>query len=138
MLLNSPYITGSLTATGNTVISGSLYAVGSNVVLPNQTYIRSYQNDSINIGTNVIGQIPTTDGNGVNIEYLIKSNTNYRTGNIMGVWDGSDVQFAEITTVDLGDTTPIVITLDISSGNVRILATASSTGWIVKVLAKIL
>jgi hypothetical protein len=119
MLLNSPYITGSLT------ISDGIY-------------IRSYENNSINNGVNVIGEIPTTDGNGCNIEYLVKSNLNYRVGNIMVVWDGSNIQFTEVTTIDLGNTSDVSLSLDINNGNVRFLATSISTGWVVKSLAKII
>jgi hypothetical protein len=118
MIINSPYITGSLT-------------IGPN------TYIRSFENSNISIGTNVVGEIPTTDGNGANLEYLIKSNTNYRVGTIMTVWDGSQVQYAETTTMDLGNTGGINLSVDINAGMVRLLADSNAIGYTVKVLAKI-
>jgi hypothetical protein len=118
MIINSPYITGSLT-------------IGPN------TFIRSFENSDINIGSNVVGEIPTTDGNGANLEYLIKSNTNYRVGTIMTVWDGSSVQYAEITTMDLGNTSGIQLSVDINAGKVRLIATSDIIGYTVKVLAKI-
>lgn len=119
MLLNSPYISGSLT-------------------IADGIFIRSYENNSINVGTNVVGEFPTTDGNGANIEYLVKSNLNYRVGNIMVVWDGSNIQFAETTTLDIGNTSGVELSLDINSGNVRILADATSTGFTVKTLTKLM
>ena len=118
MIINSPYITGSLT-------------IGPT------TYIRSFENNNINIGTNVVGEIPTVDGNGANLEYLIKSNANFRVGNIMTVWDGSSVQYTETTTMDLGDTSGVVLSVDINAGMVRLLADSNAIGFTVKVLAKI-
>jgi hypothetical protein len=119
MIINSPYITGSLT-------------IGPNV------YIRSFENSNINIGQNIVGEIPTTDGNGANLEYLIKSNSNYRVGNIMTVWDGSSIQYSETTTMDLGNTSGIQLSTDISGGQVRLIATSDAVGYTVKVLAKIM
>jgi hypothetical protein len=68
---------------------------------------------------------------------IIKSNTNYRVGTIMTVWDGSSVQYAEITTMDLGNTSGIQLSVDINAGKVRLIATSDIIGYTVKVLAKI-
>lgn len=119
MIINSPYITGSLT-------------------IADGIYIRSFENNNISVGTNIIGEIPTIDGNGTNIEYLIKSNLNYRVGNIMTVWDGSTIQHSESTTIDIGNTSDINLSTDIDNGNVRIIAESTSSGYTVKVLAKIM
>jgi len=55
----------------------------------------------------------------------------------MTVWDGSQVQYAETTTMDLGNTSGIDLSVDINAGKVRLLANSNSIGYTVKVLAKI-
>ena len=56
----------------------------------------------------------------------------------MTVWDGSQVEYSETTTLDIGDTSGLVLSVDILGGNVRLLANSNSTGFTVKVLAKIM
>jgi hypothetical protein len=125
------------------IISGSNASLSSLTVTGNATInlakIRTYENSLVSAGTNVIGNFPTTDGNGVNFEYLVKSNLNYRVGNIMAVWDGSNINFTEVTTVDLGNTTDVILSCRILSGNVEIIAdVVGPTTWVIRTLAKIL
>jgi hypothetical protein len=125
------------------IISGSNASLSSLTVTGNATInlakIRTYENSLVSAGTNVIGNFPTTDGNGVNFEYLVKSNLNYRVGNIMAVWDGSNINFTEVTTVDLGNTTDVMLSCRILSGNVEIIAdVVGPTTWVIRTLAKIL
>jgi hypothetical protein len=79
------------------ITSGSSASLSGLVITGNLTVnaakIRTYENSLVSVGTNVIASFPITDGNGVNFEYLIKSNTNYRVGNIMAVWDGVNINF---------------------------------------------
>ena len=125
------------------IISGSNASLSGLTVTGNATInlakIRTYENSLVSAGTNVVGSFPTTDGNGVNFEYLVKSNLNYRVGNIMAVWDGSNINFTEVTTVDLGNTTDVLLSCRIISGNVEIIAdVVGPTTWVIKTLAKIL
>jgi len=102
------------------------------------TKLRTYENNGITSGTNVVGSFPTSDGNGANFEYVIKSTVDYRVGQIMAVWDGVDVFYNEVTTLDLGNTSDIILQVDILRGNIRLLADSLSPGWTVKALAKVL
>ena len=125
------------------IISGSNASLSGLTVTGDATInlakIRTYENSLVSAGTNVVGSFPTTDGNGVNFEYLVKSNLNYRVGNIMAVWDGSNINFTEVTTVDLGNTTDVLLSCRILSGNVEIIAdVVGPTTWVIKTLAKIL
>jgi hypothetical protein len=125
------------------IISGSNASLSGLTVTGDATInlakIRTYENSLVSAGINVIGSFPTTDGNGVNFEYLVKSNLNYRVGNIMAVWDGSNISFTEVTTVDLGNTTDVILLCRIQAGNVEIVAdVVGPTTWVVRTLAKIL
>jgi len=123
-------ISGSDASLANLTVSGSATINGAK--------IRTYENNLISIGTNTVASFSTTDGNGVNFEYLVKDNTNYRVGNIMAVWDGSNINFTEVTTVDLGNTTDVLLLVQINTGNVELIADAVSQPWTVKTLAKII
>jgi hypothetical protein len=64
------------------IISGSNASLSGLTVTGDATInlakIRTYENSLVSAGINVIGSFPTTDGNGVNFEYLVKSNLNYK------------------------------------------------------------
>jgi hypothetical protein len=125
------------------IISGSNASLSGLTVTGDVTFnaakIRTYENSLVSAGTNVIGSFPITDGNGVNFEYLVKSNLNYRVGNIMAVWDGTNINFTEVTTVDLGNTTDVILQCRILASNVEIIAdVVGPTTWVIKTLAKIL
>lgn len=125
------------------ITSGSSASLSGLVVTGNLTVnaakIRTYENSLVSAGTNVIASFPITDGNGVNFEYLVKSNTNYRVGNIMAVWDGTSINFTEVTTIDLGNTSDVVLSCRILSSNVELIAdVVGPTSWVVNTLAKIL
>jgi hypothetical protein len=123
-------ISGSDASVANLTVSGSATISGAK--------IKTYENSLVSIGSNVISSFPTTDGNGVNFEYLVKNNTNYRVGNIMAVWDGSNINFTEVTTVDLGNTTDVILSVQINTGNIELIADALSQPWTVKTLVKII
>lgn len=56
-----------------------------------------------------------------------------RSGSVIAVWDNSAVEFSEYTTADLGGiTTPVTFTVDISGGNVRLLANVTTDNWIIR------
>jgi hypothetical protein len=46
------------------------------------------------------------------------------------------VEFTETSTNDLGDTSDVTLSVDISAGNMRLLATVTSDNWIVKSLVR--
>jgi len=72
-------------------------------------------------------------GSGAFFDYYVKSTTNMRAGTIMCIWDGSSgIEYTDISTNDLGNTTPISLYADINGANVRLNAIIASGTWIIK------
>ncbi|MDZ4838616.1 MAG: hypothetical protein SGJ04_01285 [Bacteroidota bacterium] len=79
----------------------------------------------------------TTDGivfsytaasnNSIIVEYGIKRGSNYETGSVLMVTDGTTVQMTSFGTVDIGDV-GTTLNANINSGNIRLLYTTTSTG----------
>jgi hypothetical protein len=109
---------------GGAIIHGVLYTSGSNL--------------DVDTGTEVIATFPTASYDAAHFDYVIKKAANRRTGTVMVVWEPgtSNVEFTDTSTNDLGDTTEAVFTADILSGNIRLLATVSTTDWAVKTAAR--
>ena len=73
--------------------------------------------------------------NSANFDYMIKSGTNMRAGNIASVWNGSISSHNEINTTDLGDTNDL--NFDVSSDG-KLNAIVSSGTWTVQINYKAL
>jgi hypothetical protein len=73
---------------------------------------------------------------GVFFDYVIKKGTNVRAGTLTVCHDGTNVEFTETSTVDLGDTTEVVLSAALSVGKVFLNATTQTDDWSIKSLIR--
>ena len=67
--------------------------------------------------------------------YTLGDGTNYRAGTVTSVVSsGSTVEFTETSTNDIGNTSPVSLSVGVSSGNINLSATTTTTGWTIKVV----
>ena len=62
--------------------------------------------------------------------------TDYRASEVMAAWDGAGhvSVFNEYSTVDIGNTTPLVLSVTVDGGNnVTLVATPSANTWSIRV-----
>jgi hypothetical protein len=110
--LNGDYlISGSLTIDGGKLDS----SIVSNVTAATTIY-----------------SIPVASYDGAFFDYVVKSGSNLRAGTIMAAWSGSSVTYTETTTTDLGTTTALAMTVDVSGSNARLRAIPASGTWTIK------
>ena len=69
-------------------------------------------------------------------DYVVFKGSNIRAGTIAACNDGTNVSFAETSTTDLGDTSDVTFSVDISGGNMRLRATTTSSTWTIKALIR--
>ena len=69
-------------------------------------------------------------------DFVVKKGTNVRSGTVYACHDGTNVEFTETSTQDLGDTSDVTLSVDISGGNMRLRATTTSDDWSVKSLIR--
>jgi hypothetical protein len=69
-------------------------------------------------------------------DYSIKNGTNVRAGTVVATHDGTNVEYTETSTVDLGDTSDVTLTVDISGADMRLRATTTSSTWTIKSLIR--
>ena len=84
----------------------------------------------------VLISVPVASYDAAHFDYMIKDSTNYRTGAVMAVWDGTNVEYTDTSTNDIGDTSDESFVVDISGGNARLKFTAGAGTWTVKVSAR--
>ena len=86
--------------------------------------------------TTVVSSIPGSTYAAVFFDYVAYKSSNIRAGIVTACSDGTNVSFSETSTTDLGDTSDVTLSVDISGGNFRLLATTTSSTWNIKSLIR--
>lgn len=125
--LNSLYVTNSVTSSTLST-SSDLYL--NNTVLSNQ------ENTDVDTGTETVATVAIADYDAAFFDYVIKNGINLRAGTVYAVHDGTNIEYTETSTQDLGDTTDVTLSVDISGADLRLLATTITDNWIIKTLIR--
>jgi hypothetical protein len=112
--------TDQIVLNGGVIIQGVLYTTGSN--------------PDVDTGTEVVATVATGSYDAAFFDYVVKKATNYRAGTVTAVWDSStaNVEFTDVSTTDIGNTTDVTLSVDILSGVARLKATTTTDNWVVK------
>ena len=133
-------------------LSGSLFSVNDISGLPilevfsdNTTTIGDYLAPMLvttkrvtqtNSGSFIVYSIPTSSYGGAFIDYTIKSGSNARAGTIMSTWAGSSIEFTEVDTMDIGNTTAVGLTMILSGSNAVLTGSSSTGAWTIKTIIR--
>ena len=120
---------------GNMQIAGDLTVSGGDITL-GSTLLSNQENTDVDTGTETVANVAIASYTAAFFDFVIKKTTNVRSGTVYACHDGTNVEFAETSTVDLGDTSDVTLSVDISGGNMRLLATTTSNDWSVKSLIR--
>ncbi len=98
--------------------------------------LSNQENLDVDTGTEVIAIAPIALYTAAFFDFVVKNGANVRSGTVYACHDGTSVEYTETSTADLGNTSAVVFTVDISSGNMRLLATTTTDNWSVKTLTR--
>ena len=98
--------------------------------------LSNQENTDVDTGTETVANVSITDYTAAFFDFVIKKTTNVRSGTVYACHDGTNVEFTETSTNDLGDTSDVTLSVDISGTNMRLLATVTSDDWSVKSLIR--
>ena len=130
VLINTSIDNGyRLDVSGSTRVNGDLTVV--NALISNQENL-----DVDSAASEVIAQVSSTLYIGVFFDFVIKNGSNMRSGTVYAVHDGTNVEFTETSTADLGNTSGVTLSVDLSGGNIRLLATTTTDNWVIKSLVR--
>lgn len=125
---------GTFPYNGDAVITGSL-------LLTNQTnsvLFKPFSNLDVDTGTEVVASLSTASYDAVFFDYVAKDGTNYRAGTVIGVWSNTTWSYTDTSVTDIGNTSGLIMDMDIDSGNVRLKATVNSNNWIIKTFTRVI
>ena len=101
--------------------------------------LSNQENTDIDTGAEVVAQVAHATYTAAFFDFVVKKGTNVRSGTVYACHDGDTtplVEFTETSTNDLGDTSDVTLSVDISGANMRLLATVTSDDWSVKSLIR--
>jgi hypothetical protein len=129
-------IAGTKTFSGNIVAIGDLLISGSSGTQKSIIDKQQIGPQSISTLTQVAA-VSATNLDAVFFDYVIKqSTTDMRSGTVMVVTNGSTAEFTEISTLDIGNTSMVLLTADVNAGNVRLLALSPTGTWTIRTLVR--
>ena len=123
----------TLDVNGNTIITGSLTV--TNGLTVNNTLFTS-TTATANVGSTTIYSVSTSSYDGAWFEYVARSGSNARAGQIMAIDSGSAVNFTETTTTDFGSTSGLSLGVYIVNGAMALTASAATNGWSIKTIVR--
>lgn len=129
---NGTVSTRTLTAADLSLGSSDNVTFGT--VIVGDATIGGSTNSDVDTGTENVAT--ATGAEAAFFEYVVKNSTNVRAGTITAVTDATNVEFNEISTVDLGDTSDVKLKVVLSSGDLILQATAASDNWMVSAFTK--
>lgn len=87
----------------------------------------------------VVIQRPTGSYNAVWYEYVVLSGSNVRAGTVFGAWTEGLLTYSETSNTDVGDTSPVSMSIAISQSFVQLIVNTDSTiNWTVKSMGRYL
>ena len=121
---------------GTTSPQATLDVVGD--VLIKKVGISNQENLTVSTGTEVIASLPLSKYTAAFFDFVVKSDDNIRSGTVFACHDGTNVEFTETSTADLGNTSAIELSVDISGTDLVLSSSVSSGNWSVKTLVRAL
>ena len=91
--------------------------------------------NNANVTQSIYG-LDTSSYGGAFFEYTAHSGSNARAGSIMSVWNGSNINFTETTTTDIGSTSDLVMKVHISQSQAQLAAFSTNAGYNIKTIIK--
>lgn len=98
-----------------------------------------YNSSNTNTTSTTILSEPTGNFNAAFFDYVITKGNNFRAGTLICGFSGSNINYTEYSTTDMGDTTPVTMSALLSSGNVLLVSnTPVGQVWNIKSIGRYL
>jgi hypothetical protein len=132
--------TGDLTVTlGDVDISTGDLTVSAGTITIDKSQLDYQENLTVDSGaTEVIATVSIVEYKAVFFDYVVSESTNIRAGTVMTTHMGGSTVFTDNSTTDIGDTSDVIFSTDISGSDLRLLATTATDGWEIKVMIRAL
>jgi len=138
-VMSSSYAVSSSHALNSNIAISSSYATTAATAssLSGFNFYNSSSTIDSTSSAQVVLETPTGSYISVFFDYAAKSASNIRAGTIFGAWIDTTVTYSEFTTVDVGNTSEVSMSIVLNGANVRLLSSASLTpNWNIRAIAR--
>ena len=141
------YVTGSIFTNSNSVASAS-YAATASVVngnvnvtqatigLASVPALYTTNKKTVSTGTTTVHTVLLADYTSAFVDYTISDSTNARSGQLKVVWLNGQINYTDITTMDIGDTSVFDWDVTIVGPDIQFNAVVASSTWVVKLIIR--
>lgn len=84
------------------------------------------------VGSNNLFTLATGSFTGGFFKYTAYSASNARSGEVIAVWNGGNVQFTDYSTLDIGSTSALTMSVAIITSQVQFNAQTNTSDWVIK------
>jgi hypothetical protein len=127
----------NLTFDGNTLnVIGDVIISGNLQVGP--VTLKYGENLDVDSGTpRTVASVTAVTGYAYFFDYHIRKGINSRTGTVIANYNGTSVNYAEYSTTDLGQTQEVDLSVELVSGEIRLIANTETDNWIIRTYIRI-
>jgi hypothetical protein len=115
--------------------SKATFSNSINIIAAN---ISNQENDDVDIGIETVATVPLSTFTAAFFDYVVKNGVNVRAGVVYACHDGTNVEYVETSTIDLGSTSDLQLLVGIVGTDMVLQATATSDNWSVKTITRAL
>jgi hypothetical protein len=115
--------------------SKATFSNSINIIAAN---ISNQKNDDVDIGIETVATVPLSTFTAAFFDYVVKNGVNVRAGVVYACHDGTNVEYVETSTIDLGSTSDLQLLVGIVGTDMVLQATATSDNWSVKTITRAL
>jgi hypothetical protein len=132
----SSFATNALTASFVNPLTQSVSISGSLLIGENSSSLYTSRTTIINSGSTDLYSIPTSSYDAVYFDYVIKSGSNARAGQVFSTYITTASTYIDNSTSDIGNTSVFYFSSSISSSNLVLHGSTTSDGWKVKTIIR--
>jgi len=122
---------------GNNNVQFRVSGSDTGVLISDVGNLRGFSTTSATATTSV-ASVLKANYSAVFFDFLIKNGTNVRAGTVTAAYDGTNVEFTETSTVDLGDTSDVTLSVVVGNSTIFLQAVSTSSTWTIKSLIRAL
>ena len=134
--LTATLIGNASSATTASLVNGNVNVTTATIGLASVPALYTTNKATVSTGTTTVHTISSTTYSSAFVDYTISDSTNARSGQLKVVWLSGQINYTDITTMDIGDTSVFDWDVVINGGNIEFNAVVASSTWLAKLIIR--
>lgn len=137
--LTASYATQALSssyASTASLVNGNVKVTQATIGLASVPAVYTTNKATVSTGTTTVHTVILADYTSAFVDYTISDSTNARSGQLKVVWLSGQINYTDMTTMDIGDTSPFDWDVVINGGNIEFNAVVASSTWLAKLIIR--